>query len=209
MPRPYVAWRRIPVPTRSSVAHSPSTTFQDAVGKYLCSVGLSLLNSRYLRDGTRLSASNEQHVAALASALERVAEEVFAGQWDFEEPGQTRRRSHDRLDQDKLFDGLRDKAVWVLNRWDATKIEGRRRGGRHGAKDGVRKGKVPRWVPGLLADFDHLPPREMKAQALATLGCSESTYYDMLRKYRRRQELNRGAAGDAAAHYEALMKLLP
>ena len=209
MIQPIRPWRRIQVPTRNEALGRGTPTFQDLAGRYLCSVGLSLVNSRHLAGEKPLELGNAQHIEALASALTRVAEHVFEAEWDSAEPGDGRRAARYRLERAKLLDGAQNKAIWVIAHWDPAKIEGRRRGGRHSAADGVRKGKTPRWTPGLLAEFAHLPPRERKAEAIAALGCSESQYYVLWRNYRESQAAQLARRQERAKKNLELMHLLP
>lgn len=176
------AWRRIPVPTQDHIVKG-GPTFQDLAGRYLCSVGMSLLNTRHLRGGPRLDPADPQHLGALAQELEKVALEVFDAHWSDSAPGAAHIQKKLRLDQAALLDGLGAKAEWVIARWTPDKIEGRRRGGRHGAKDGVRKGPQPRYYAFQVEEFEHLPPAERREAAMKALGCSASTYYALRRRY--------------------------
>lgn len=203
------AWRRIHVPTHADTLGRDSLPLQDLAGHYLCSVGLSLLNSRHLQGKPPLSPRNPQHVEALGDALHRVAVAVFADIWGDGSSGAAHVAARQRLNRSKLLDGVPEKVAWVLAHWTSEKAERRRHGGRHGAADGVRKGKVPRWVPAQLAPFADLPAAQRKVQAMAALGCSESTYFALWKRYRERQEANAAAQGERAQRDRDLLELLP
>lgn len=178
---PHDAWRRLPRPSRADV-HKGGKNYQDLVGSYLCSVGHKILNARTLEGCTPggLSAS------ALSGQLNDIANEIFSGDYDDYTPGAAHRGARFRLDRDKLIDSMTDRAAWVLTKNDPGKILGRRRGGAQGRAQGVRKGPVPRLVPGLLGGFWHLDPSERKAAFQQAHLCSDSTYYKLQRAYRQR-----------------------
>jgi len=203
------AWRRIHVPTSDDARIPGAATFQDLAGRYLCSVGLSLLNSRHIAEEPPLDSRNVQHVEALERALHRVAVEIFADAWSDPSPGSAHLAARLRLDQAKLLDGTPQKVLWVLAAWKPEKVEGRRRGGRHGAAQGVRKGKTPRWVPAQLEPFADLPDRQRKAQAMAALGCSASTYFELWKRYRARQAMKADPANWRGPSDAELVALLP
>jgi hypothetical protein len=162
--------------------HRGGKNFQDLVGSYLCSVGHKILNARTLAGCTPggLSAS------ALSSRLIEIADEVFSEDYDDCTPGSAHRAARLRLDRDKLVNSMPDRAAWVLAKNNPKKILGRRRGGAQGRAQGVRKGPVPRLVPGLIGDFWHLDPSERKSAFQHAHPCSDSTYYELQKKYRER-----------------------
>lgn len=204
MPTP-PAWRRIQVPTRSDAMTRGAPTYQDLVGRYLCKVALSLLNSRHVQGKPPLQAGSAQHVDMLADAMTRVAESVFRNEWgDYADAAG--RPARFRLDHGKLLDGIRKKAAWALQHWSPDKVEGRQRGGRHGAASGVRKGRVPRWTPGLLAEFEDLPVRDRKIRAMAELGCSASTYHDLWKRYIARKNVTARSGEETTARLSALAR---
>jgi hypothetical protein len=207
MPAPLAKWRYIPVPTRADADGRDAKPYKDLVGSYLCSVGLSVLNSRHLKGFPPLDSRNEADRRRMAIALQKVAVEVFGATWDDLGPGDPLPPVRYRLDRVTLLDGIPKKALWVLQHWDPEKVEGRSKGGRHGSHDGTRKGKVPRWTPGLLAPFADLPTRERKAAAIAALGCSESTYFDLWKRFRERQARNE--VNPDLSYAEPFAELLP
>jgi hypothetical protein len=161
-------------------------TYQSLVERYLASRALRALSRRHLaqlrRDHVRqLDSRNVRDVAALARWLQLVADIEFGH--EYAEPlHRDGMRKGLVLDSDKLARRMYERAVWVLQHWDKTKVERRSAGGRHGRATGTRKGPTPRFTVAAILPHYHLPPAERKARVIADTGMSTSTFHKLLRE---------------------------
>jgi hypothetical protein len=193
-------WRRLLPPTPHDVVKG-GDNFQFLAGSYLCSVGLVVLNRRHLAGHAEL-----EDARPLVDFMIRVADEAFADLYLSESPGTAYPAKRYRLKRSELVDSMPGRAVWVLQKWDKRKVEGRRRGGRHSAAEGVRKGPPPRLYPFMIANFMHLTAGERRKAFMAEHKCAASTYYELQRRYLDR--LASPVSHDVLDQAE-LMKLLP
>ncbi len=194
------AWRRVPVPTAADVVPGGKNLL-DLAGGYLCRVALVALNKNHL---------STDPVSVDLAVVIAFMEQVAVEQLDFSDaPGSAHVAKRYQLVMSKVLDGIPAKAIWVLQKWDPKRIDGRQRGGRHGAAQGVRKGRTPRLIPGFLADYAHLEPGERKRQFQAQHPCSDSTYFKLQRTWKARQEANAEQAQEAAEFAAYLHSLLP
>lgn len=173
----------ISLPDRSSLR--PGENFQDQVTSYLCSRALIALNRRHLaqrrRGQVRQLQLTSRDLRVLARWLMLAADAEFEAQYSdthSTDPGMAKRY---RLSRDKLEDGALKRATWIISHWDSRKVEGRSRGGSHGARNGVRKGRVG--FPDFWAvAYEELPKKERKARIMTESGMSASTYYKLQRR---------------------------
>lgn len=159
-----------PKPTRADV--EPGDTYRNAVEGWLFGDALALMNRRHLDGRLPLDSGNSAHVQTMTEWLNRLARQEFATDDGPNFPVKL------RLDLSKVLDSNERRARRALEVWNPTKVEGRRRGGRHGAAQGVTKGRPPRWTHADLRDVWELPQRQRRAAAMA-LGMSSNRYYQL------------------------------
>jgi hypothetical protein len=174
------------------------------VGSYLCSVGLVVLNRRHL-----VGTQDPLDPATLARFLKIVADEIFEDRYAHDAPGAAHVAKKYKLDRSKLMDDIPAKAIWIIQKWDQKKIEGRRRGGRHNAAQGVRKGPTPRLIPAMLLGYMYLSPKDRKKKFQADHPCADSTYYDLQRRYREGRGRAEIEAAKTVEFERELHQLLP
>jgi hypothetical protein len=192
---------RKPKPTRTDATSKKS--FQDLVEGWLVSAALARLNAHHLAGKPPLDSGNERHISRLADYMNAVADQEFDGEFNDDDPKAFPTKT--RLLHWTSDNQIR-RAIYVLQRWDPTRVAGRRRGGKHGAEDGVRKGPTPRWSCADLLPHWDLPARQRQAAVTAATGMSSSTFYrlqsgmDSFLERRAADDADRAASASEFAH---------
>jgi hypothetical protein len=132
------------------------------------------------RDGKPpLDSRKSGHVETLAKWLMQVADRDYRDAFTEGSEGVPAKY---RLSRAKLEEGAPKRARWVIEHWSPGFLERKRRGGRHGAADGITKGPKPRFtVADLLPYIWELPPHEAKRAVQDHTGMSDSTYYRLVK----------------------------